>query len=320
MKKENSLSFSDWQGLHHKVPALKSAGRYRYGRVYGAMALGCVLFALAASITGELKAWSDIDWLDVAGEGMVVVAVLSWLHFLLQWRPPGPVTQCLLAGFGSLGFGFYLDVLDEFIRLGGSGWGASLESVVTPLAVLLITYAVIALSQEQRVFARQQLRREAGVRDHRDIDPVTDLYSGSYCRHALADALSETKAVSLWLIDLDNFSAVNRLHGFACGDAVLNRVAATLVAAVPEEALVCRYGGDRFVVIAGPTERPGLQGALGRLLSEAIQLALYHRTGDSFEIAVRLAVVESSPGEDAAGLLARANAEILATKRRDNEH
>lgn len=319
MKKQNSLSFSDWPALHRKVPALHSASRYRYGRVYGLMVLVFALFALAASLGGELKTWAEIDWLDVGGEGLVVIAALSWLHFLLQWRPPGPVTQCLLAGFGCLGFGFYLDVLDEFIRLGGAGWGASLESVVTPLAVLLITYAVLALSQEQRVLARQQRRREAGIRDHRDIDPVTDLYSGAYCRRALDATLSNSKAATLWFIDLDNFSAVNRYYGFACGDAVLNRVAATLVAAAPEGALVCRYGGDRFAVMANNPQRPGLQGALGRLLSEAIQLALYNQTGDSFDIAVRLAVVESRSGDNADELLARANSDILAMKRIDNE-
>ena len=112
---------------------------------------------------------------------------------------------------------------------------------------------------------------------------------------------------------------MNRYYGFACGDAVLNRVAATLVAAAPEGALVCRYGGDRFAVMANNPQRPGLQGALGRLLSEAIQLALYNQTGDSFDIAVRLAVVESRGGENADELLARANSDILAMKRIDNE-
>ncbi|MBU0537468.1 MAG: hypothetical protein KKG73_03375, partial [Gammaproteobacteria bacterium] len=90
MKRVNSLSFSDWRGLHHRVPALNSTSPYRYGRVYGVMVLAFGLFALAASAGGELKTWIEIDWLDVAGEGLVVIAALSWLHFLLQWRPPGP--------------------------------------------------------------------------------------------------------------------------------------------------------------------------------------------------------------------------------------
>lgn len=318
MKNYNSLSFSDWRALHRKVPALDSVGPYRYGRVYGAMLLVFALFAMAAAVGGEWKAWTEIDWFDVGGEGFVVVAALSWLHYLLQWRPPGPVTQCLLTGFGLLSFGFYLDVLDEFIRLGGAGWGASLESFVTPLAVLLITYAIVALNQEQQVLARQQRRREAGVRDHRDIDPVTDLYNGEYCRRALTTALGAANPVSLWLIDIDNFSAVNRHYGFACGDSVLNRIASTLVATTPDGALVCRYGGDRFVVVANGDQRPGLQGALDRLLSEAIQLALYHQTGDSLDIAVRLAVVGSSAGESADELLMRANVDICRLKRQDN--
>lgn len=50
-------------------------------------------------------------------------------------------------------------------------------------------------------------------------------------------------------IDVDSFKSVNDTVGHALGDEVLTSVADALVACSPENAVVCRWAGDEFVVL-----------------------------------------------------------------------
>lgn len=60
------------------------------------------------------------------------------------------------------------------------------------------------------------------------------------------------------LINIDNFAAVNDSLGTRSADAVLQQVAARLAAGAGESAILCRYGGDEFVVIDADDEPDAL--------------------------------------------------------------
>lgn len=287
----------------------------RQHRVYAYLLLVFALTMLAAVKQGEVKVLAEVDWFDVVGEGAVWIAALAWLHFTIAWRPPGPVTRWLVLGFSLLSYGFYLDVLDEAVRFNNTLWGQSLESIFTPAAIAVLTVAALFLHDEQRVLGRQQQRREAHFRDHQAIDTITDLYNADYCRQTLESGIEAGLPPTLWMIDVQNFDAINRRFGFATGDAVLNRIANTLVATVPRESLVCRYAGDRFAVLSQRRQLGlALDTTLSELLSHAMTLAVFDHARETIDCSVRAVSVEPVAGENAEQVLLRANSLLEAYK------
>ena len=78
-----------------------------------------LLLVIAVAICayfGELKQLQDIAWLDIVGEGGIVLMTLSWIAALLISRPPGKVTTLLVLGLGLFMFSATLDLLDEWLK------------------------------------------------------------------------------------------------------------------------------------------------------------------------------------------------------------
>lgn len=84
-------------------------------------------------------------------------------------------------------------------------------------------------------------------------DPLTGLYNRGYLDETLdrLQRLAERNHshLSLVMIDLDNFKALNDTYGHAKGDAVLSDVAHVIQGNLRASDLACRYGGEELVLI-----------------------------------------------------------------------
>ncbi len=83
-------------------------------------------------------------------------------------------------------------------------------------------------------------------------DPLTKLSNQRSCSHHLQKTIEgiesgKIPAACITVIDIDNFKAVNDLHGHAFGDTVLKTLAEILQ--THPEAFAGRYGGEEFIVI-----------------------------------------------------------------------
>lgn len=117
---------------------------------------------------------------------------------------------------------------------------------------------------------REKLRNQA-LRD-----PLTGLYNRRFMEDSLQRfvrlADREQREISLLMVDLDHFKRLNDEHGHAFGDQVLRETASTLLGALRETDIVCRYGGEELVVILPdcPLERAADKAEFLRLRIEEL--------------------------------------------------
>ena len=84
-------------------------------------------------------------------------------------------------------------------------------------------------------------------------DPLTGLYNRRYLEDSLQRetrlAARVQQGLGIIMFDLDHFKRFNDTYGHDAGDAVLRETAALLLKNVRAEDIVCRYGGEEFVII-----------------------------------------------------------------------
>mgnify|MGYP001215709447 CR=1 FL=1 len=84
-------------------------------------------------------------------------------------------------------------------------------------------------------------------------DGLTGLFNQRYFDINLGKevrrALRYRKDLSVAIIDLDNFKQLNDTRGHVFGDLVLKRFGEILMSTSREEDIVCRYGGEEFVLL-----------------------------------------------------------------------
>ena len=104
--------------------------------------------------------------------------------------------------------------------------------------------AALALDNAQ---IRAQLEHQAMT------DPLTGLYNHrafhERLREALAHASRAHEAVSVLMLDIDDFKRVNDIYGHGAGDEILRGLADTLKDSVRSSDVVYRLGGEEFAVV-----------------------------------------------------------------------
>jgi diguanylate cyclase (GGDEF)-like protein len=104
---------------------------------------------------------------------------------------------------------------------------------------------------KQQLAEIEELR--AKLQEQAIRDPLTNVYNRRYMAEFLdqeiARAAREEYSVSVTIMDMDNFKQFNDTYGHKCGDVVLQSFADFLVGHTRRSDVVCRYGGEEFVIL-----------------------------------------------------------------------
>ncbi len=118
--------------------------------------------------------------------------------------------------------------------------------------------------------SRAMAQKMAHLAQH---DFLTGLPNRALLTERLSQAIGLTnrhrKQVALLFLDLDDFKHINDSLGHAIGDQLLQSVADRLVACVRSTDMVCRQGGDEFVVLLAEIEQPQDAGHVAETLLAA---------------------------------------------------
>lgn len=177
-------------------------------------------------------------------------------------------------------------------------------------------------TQIRRFRYTEQLRDSFNHRVELAItDPLTGLHNRRYMENHLGllvgKAQRKSSDLSVLIIDIDYFKAINDSYGHDAGDDVLRNFSERLRKNVRGIDLVCRYGGEEFIVVLPDTDL-----AMALVIGERLRTRI---AGDAFPIhdgarainvtiSVGIATLESAD-DTPESLVKRADRALYSAKR-----
>jgi diguanylate cyclase (GGDEF)-like protein len=175
----------------------------------------------------------------------------------------------------------------------------------------------------------QELMHDQSAQFSISRDDLTGLLVRSSLVERLDQALEglrdQTSVLAVCFVDLDGFKAINDQYGHAIGDQVLSLISSRLQDSIRSGDLLCRWGGDEFVVVLQNVDRhQSVEGLANRLLgaiSNPLRLSLdepltlFLGASIGVSVAPKLPLNASQPKIDALALIEKADQAMYSAKR-----
>ncbi|ANB02989.1 diguanylate cyclase [Ectothiorhodospira sp. BSL-9] len=225
------------------------------------------------------------------------------LYLLMAWAVM--VIGALLFILGALGM-----LPNNMLTYYAVQAGSALETMLLSLA---LADRIRELQSERKALARRgdQLERVTL------LDELTGLYNRRHLDRTLPEMVARAchlgSPLSVAVVDADNFKQLNDTHGHAVGDQVLIRMGQVMADSVRRGDVVCRYGGEEFVLLM-----PGADALTAREIAERLRRAvaslLHPVDGVSGRQTVSIGLATLQPGESPQALFLRADKALYEAK------
>ena len=151
-----------------------------------------------------------------------------------------------------------------------------LDSKELPESAMLI----VNMFAEQVGLCISNLRLREALRNQSIRDPLTGLFNRRYLEETLERevrrATRSEQTLGVIMLDLDHFKRFNDTYSHEAGDTVLRQTASFLANSVRAEDIVCRFGGEEFIVILPMADLNATQARAANICSRLRDLEVLH--------------------------------------------
>jgi diguanylate cyclase (GGDEF)-like protein len=169
------------------------------------------------------------------------------------------------------------------------------------------------LAAELRIAELEKALAEA--RDAACTDPLTGALNrrgfDKACQRELARARRSGTPLALAHIDLDNFKRLNDTFGHLVGDKALVHLVDVLHRSMRPSDVLCRFGGEEFILMLPETDLARAYAAMSRFLRDFSAQVV---PGTRYTMTFSAGVVVPAPDESMEEAIARADAATYAAK------
>jgi diguanylate cyclase (GGDEF)-like protein len=227
------------------------------------------------TITASLVVTQQVETDFYLAYFLVIILCAVWKD--LRWSVS--VTGLIAVAYGYL------------LLTGVDRWTASIVLRVPFLFVISLFYSYFV----QLVATERSLRQKAEEEARRD--PLTALYTRREFDQRIVTEFERAKRyqrnLAVLMVDVDNFKNVNDTHGHQWGDRVLQTIADQLRLRTRLSDIVCRFGGEEFVILLPETALKESLAVADRIREEIKQQTFQPETG-AFTVTVSIGVSSTS--------------------------
>ncbi len=141
------------------------------------------------------------------------------------------------------------------------------------------------------VFLRYAISLENKIINESRTDELTQI-SNRYGLYDYFDQDLNKESKVLALFDIDDFKMINDVYGHVAGDMVLRKVA-EIATEVLDDAFVCRYGGEEFIVVLKGNDKDGYFNRL-----ETLRMSIENYVFKCEDVKIKLTITIGAVGYD----------------------
>lgn len=242
---------------------------------------------------------ADLDWVKkVAPDGLDKTSLNNTLISIAE-------QDFLVAEIGIQPFDWTMYILTP---LSDRQAELSRTFIISVVSLLVVVFALFILIYNLLYYFKREMQKNV------QTDPLTQLPNRNKVELRYAEMLDRNQSVSLLLIDIDHFKAVNDTHGHNAGDNVLRQVANMLQSELREDDIIGRWGGEEFVILLADTS-PEQAFEVAQKLRERLANMTASTGSLSLKVTASFGVSHTEISRPLVDILARADDALYQAKR-----